>query len=254
MAIVDLTNCMTLMPSGELTPAIVPCALPRPRVSIAEPRSELVGSIGRCGYDPGAATPRFACAEEPPLFVPRQLMRSVVFIGVLDENGIFLPKATGFFVNAGEGDFMFPHLVTAEHVYTGLVQKDFDLVCRVNLVNGGVGHIKLDQKMCWIHPDTRTLTDVAVFPLILNPQQVDRYRWKVYHFEHGWRRQAEKGEIDVGDEIVIVGLFKSHHGQRRNIPIVRTGNLAAFPEEPVFTLYCGFTDAYLVEAGRCDLP
>jgi hypothetical protein len=44
-----------------------------------------------------------------------------------------------------------------------------------------------------------------------------------------------------------MGLFKSHYGEQRNIPIIRIGNIAALPEEPVQTHYCGPTDAYLVE-------
>ena len=42
-----------------------------------------------------------------------------------------------------------------------------------------------------------------------------------------------KYTIDTGDEVVITGMFFSHIGQQRNIPIVRIGNIAAMPQEPV---------------------
>jgi hypothetical protein len=45
-----------------------------------------------------------------------------------------------------------------------------------------------------------------------------------------------------------VGLFSEHQGAERNIPIVRVGNIAAMPEEPVLTTSWGAIDAYLIEA------
>jgi hypothetical protein len=51
-----------------------------------------------------------------------------------------------------------------------------------------------------------------------------------------------------GDETFIVGLFKSHYGRQRNEPIIRVGNLAMMRSESVYTNYCGYTEAYLVEA------
>jgi hypothetical protein len=57
----------------------------------------------------------------------------------------------------------------------------------------------------------------------------------------------EEYTIDTGDEIVITGMFFSHLGQQKNIPIVRIGNIAAMPDEPVPTDR-GLMEAYLVEA------
>jgi hypothetical protein len=50
-----------------------------------------------------------------------------------------------------------------------------------------------------------------------------------------------------GGDIAILGLFRSHYGKNRNIPIVRAGHIAALPEEPVNTRH-GYMEAYLVEA------
>jgi hypothetical protein len=57
----------------------------------------------------------------------------------------------------------------------------------------------------------------------------------------------DKG-IGPGEELSIVGLFRTHHGVDRMIPVVRTGHLAVMREEPVKTKYCGYVDAYLIEA------
>jgi len=54
--------------------------------------------------------------------------------------------------------------------------------------------------------------------------------------------------VSASHEIFITGLFRSHYGNQRNVPIVRVGNIAMMRDEPVRTEYCGPTDAYLVEA------
>ena len=45
----------------------------------------------------------------------------------------------------------------------------------------------------------------------------------------------------------MIGLYTSQYGSVRNIPIARTGNVAAIPDEPVWTGR-GFAAGYLVEA------
>jgi hypothetical protein len=51
----------------------------------------------------------------------------------------------------------------------------------------------------------------------------------------------------IGDEVFIIGLFHHHYGMKRNIPIVRIGNLAALNEEKINTRI-GLIDGYLIEA------
>jgi hypothetical protein len=57
----------------------------------------------------------------------------------------------------------------------------------------------------------------------------------------------EQNEISLGDEVFIVGLFRHHHGNRKNIPIVRVGNLASMREEKIITKDFGEMDAALIE-------
>jgi hypothetical protein len=56
-----------------------------------------------------------------------------------------------------------------------------------------------------------------------------------------------KHRIGIGDEVFITGLFVTHSGTERNIPILRVGNIAAVPEEAVKTPM-GAMEAYLIEA------
>jgi hypothetical protein len=54
-------------------------------------------------------------------------------------------------------------------------------------------------------------------------------------------------KIGPGEEIAVIGLFRSHHGIDKAIPVVRVGHISVMREEPVHTKYCGYIDAYLVE-------
>lgn len=55
--------------------------------------------------------------------------------------------------------------------------------------------------------------------------------------------------IGIGDEVLTVGLFSKRAGEKRNVPIIRIGNIAANPDEneTVNTKYIKDIEAYLVE-------
>lgn len=54
--------------------------------------------------------------------------------------------------------------------------------------------------------------------------------------------------LELGDEVFFSGLFYPHSGTRRNIPIVRIGNVAALLEEPVLNRNGVPMDLYLMES------
>ena len=58
---------------------------------------------------------------------------------------------------------------------------------------------------------------------------------------------VEEEGIGVGDALVVPGLFTPRAGTKRNLPIVRRGNLAAMPEEPFVDDYGQPYQAYLAE-------
>jgi hypothetical protein len=57
----------------------------------------------------------------------------------------------------------------------------------------------------------------------------------------------EDKQIGTGDEVFITGLFAHAVGSDKNSPIVRMGNIAMMPSEPIRTSE-GLMDAYLIEA------
>ncbi len=89
----------------------------------------------------------------------------------------------------------------------------------------------------WPVPDD---ADLLTFPIdaAATPEQLQA---------HGRKAGYADLAVGVADDVFITGLFVSRIGSKRNIPIVRVGNIAAMPEEPVQTLEMGPQDAYLVE-------
>jgi hypothetical protein len=177
--------------------------------------------------------------------VPERVRKNVVFVGI-EEAGQFVPKATAFIVSCSLGGKRFDHFVTAEHVISGMQTKGYDEpLIRLNLTSGEAQTVPTSYNYWMFHPEPGS-TDVAVAPANL-----DR---SIFQFTHTPIDVAATDEIlneqkiGVGDEIFICGLFRHHAGNRRNIPIIRTGNIAAMPEEPVWTKYCGNMEAFLIEA------
>jgi hypothetical protein len=152
----------------------------------------------------------------------------------------------------------FDHLVTAEHVISGLLLKNHEIWLRVNLVNGKTAELLLDPEDFRFHPkDELEPTDVAVCPFtprIHNENTGEGIEADIHSLRltgDGSFLPTElfkKRYMGRGGEISIIGLFRSHSGNNRNIPIVRVGNIAALPEEPVWTEHKGYIKAYLIEA------
>jgi hypothetical protein len=198
--------------------------------------------------------------------VPEHYLRCAVFIGVKRGDN-FLPRATGFVASYDDGDngYNFWHLVTAEHVISGIVAEAKErLWLRANFKDGSAGEIELPLDQWHYHPDERLNTDVAVCPL--HQQFVRTEDDAVMDLDHlavrlfgqtsvdGQTSMAITDELLAGDlirpgaEICIVGLFRSHYGRERNTPIMRVGNIAMLKGDPISTKFKGYMDAYLIEA------
>ena len=188
-------------------------------------------------------------AQRRKVRVPSLARQCVVFIGECS-TGKFRLRATGILVLAWDqgSDWQFPYLVTAEHVVSGLHSRNMEIYCRLNTKDGGVTVESLVPAKWWSHPDDQNPTDVAVTAIGTNRDRVD-HDWIPLPYT-GWDPPlALTGkQFGLGEEVFILGLFRSHYGRERNIPIVKIGNISAMPEEPIHTDYCGFIYAYLIEA------
>ena len=101
-------------------------------------------------------------------------------------------------------------------------------------------HLEIPPEM-WVCHET---ADVAVLPLALNMNTFD---YLYYPVRNGATAEfIKRHSVTPGEDVFITGLLISHPGKSRVLPIMRVGNIAAFPEDPI-NLLTGQDSAYLVE-------
>ncbi len=185
-------------------------------------------------------------SEQMP--VADEVRKCIAFVGALNSRGAFIPHGTGFFVLLEHDAHLFQYLVTAKHVLDGIKQND--IFVRVNSKSGKAELIKVTRGEWTFHPNhddnvSRShYIDIAVTPTnfeaiyydIVNIMEQDVATDKIIHDEY----------IDIGDELIITGLFFQHVGEGKNIPIIRIGAISCMPEEPVLTVR-GYMSGYLAE-------
>ncbi len=182
--------------------------------------------------------------------IPDQILESVAFLVTKEPAEHDSDKAcrgTAFFVavksekakNAG-----YPYLVTAKHTVVKAKEEKVELYVRLNTASGKSADIRLDDER-WIYSADPSV-DLAV--LALSPQPPFEYSPLAPQMQADEARVKALG-IGIGDEVVICGLFTRRTGHAKNLPIVRFGNIAAMPDEPLSDSKTGLDyKAYLVEA------
>jgi hypothetical protein len=184
------------------------------------------------------------------MLVPERARKCVVFLGIKEAGAEFSPRATGFTVEIEDQQkHRWFYLVTAGHVVSQVVSLGRDIWVRINNKDDKPEELEIASKDWFYHPE-RATTDVAICPISPPDEKHDIAAVPVL----GPRSVAAIPEVikdvrmGVGDEVVITGLFRSHYGQQRNVPITRIGNIAMLNDEPVKTKHYGYVDAYLIEA------
>ena len=135
------------------------------------------------------------------------------------------------------------YLVTARHVIENRVEKGIqEIFVRVNTRDGAHTRVRTQADQ-WLFHETDPAVDVAVTTWGILPS----FDMLCFPMEAAALPELiEKEGIGLGNELFMVGLYKRHAGAARNIPIIRVGNIAAMPEEPVQTKR-GPMEAYLIE-------
>jgi hypothetical protein len=97
----------------------------------------------------------------------------------------------------------------------------------------------------WLFHDDPS-NDVAVIPFMLPHTE---YMFVVVeHINCATADVIERERFGIGDDLVVAGLFASHVGRNVNRPILRTGIIAAMPDEPLRDDLSGLSyEAYLAE-------
>jgi hypothetical protein len=182
----------------------------------------------------------------------------VAYVAAPKVNGTAILGGTGFYISRlmpghpvqdlGDGRKLctgaLNYFITARHVVEQVRQLGAEeLFVRNNLKSGGWAYLPCALSCFTYHPDptvdlavvhtTDGLPDFEISPWILDETPADDL--------------IARHNIGVGTGVSIIGLFRHHTGTERNLPIVRTGNIAAMPEERVSTKM-GAMDAMLIEA------
>src|SRR5262245_57097147 len=123
----------------------------------------LIAGIG--SYDDDLR-PWFVPDRKAAMPWPDRIKKAVLFVGIRD-GGRFVPKATAFKCAYEYGGLTFGHLVTAEHVVSGLLSKGHEIWIRVNMKNGEGGEFPVPSAAFSYYPDKpgkSDPSDVAVVP------------------------------------------------------------------------------------------
>ncbi len=176
--------------------------------------------------------------------VSEELRKCACFIETGTEQYVYL--GTAFFVSValGVADQHAIYVVTAKHCIE--VEDDDDpgpilsIKLRLNLMSGGSDLLYTPIESWRRHP----VADVAILPLAPDMSVYDYLHWPVS--AAATRDFIDGGHYGPGEEVLITGLLTFHPGRTRVLPIVRVGNIAALPEDPV-ALCTGDDIATLIE-------
>lgn len=194
---------------------------------------------------------RYYLAEENEnlMVIPPEIKKCVAFLAFNTIRGSRL-AGTVFFVSVPmetiEGRY-FIYLITARHIIEKIKENSTDnkVNIRLNTKTDTSDYVASDISQWKFHP-TDTSVDVAVLPWA--PPQ-DKIDYLSIPRSMALTEEIIKEEnISIGDEVFLTGLFSTHYGKKKNLPIIRVGNIAMMPEEKVNIESLGEIDAYLIES------
>jgi hypothetical protein len=183
------------------------------------------------------------------MWLPAFFPKTVCFLGAKDRARRMFYGGTGFFVQLREPDcpdeLAWDYLITAKHCVEGACDGYGNLFCRLNMTAGGTKLVELPHYSSrWILSED---ADVAVLAMPFDNTGEDVMSIPVDTL--ATESVMKKEQIGMGDEIFSIGLFKNLHGNKRNIPIVRSGIIASVPDEPLQDPKSGQDyRAFLIEA------
>jgi hypothetical protein len=191
-------------------------------------------SVGWCGGQ-GNTTMR----------VPDEFLQSVGFVSAKDGRDVFRTRGTGFFVSVASvkypNEIEFHYFVTARHNIER-ASRIGPIHLRLNTKSGQLAYVEIKRQ--WTFPESPAV-DLAV--LSWGKQEID-YDFRSIpekFFVH--RKTVDNLKIGIGDDLCIVGLFSQKYGVNKNLPIVRSGIIAAMPVEPFQDDSGELYHAYLAE-------
>jgi hypothetical protein len=201
--------------------------------------------------------------REAEMQIDDLIRNCAVFIG--DTKGDqFYADGTGFLCSLTIDDFDFRYVVTARHViWPGRMEwgrkppPHEQALIRVNTKRRTARNITTSRGD-WIFPEDRFL-DICAFRLsetehnpdgdmastAINISTMSLINTTDNFEEYGIYRVFDR-TLSLGDEIFLTGVFVNRVGSKRNIPVIRIGNIAAMPEES-YEIFSPRHRVYLIE-------
>jgi len=188
------------------------------------------------------------------MWVPDEITKCVGFLCVKKDDGTsteWIPKATCFFVSVPLGSVdgkMVSYLVTAKHNIIKIKGSGADLAIRVNNKAGQLVHVPIAKDAEWFsHPEHESDPADICLVTVQNRPDLDIKTLPIEMFLK--QEDIINGEVVVGNDVFMTGLFTKLSGQKKIMPIVRTGSIAMLPENAERTKTSfGNVQAYLIEA------
>ena len=195
---------------------------------------------------------RYFHGPEPKDFrmrVPAELKNCVCFLCGKNSDGTYHIGGTGFFVaveSEAHKGVWYIYLVTAKHNIDKAKRSGYlNFHLRMNTGSGEADYMQVSDD--WEYLDEGEAGDVAVMPIYELPGKFTVGTLPM-HMAVMSEEDAQQRGIGIGDDILMIGLFTKRKGSKRNIPIARSGIIAAMPEESMQDEETGyFYDAYLAE-------
>ncbi len=195
----------------------------------------------------GGIPPRLIRVREKPALVriPDSVRKCVVFLySFVPGPKLFFPRGTAFLLSMSFDELThWVYMVTAKHVIDGIKQTgDHMVYLRINKPAGGYEWLSTDPENWVGHPSKDEFVDVAAHPI----WDVEAIPSDAISFP--LESNVTKVEnVGPGDDLFMVGLFAHHQGREQSLPIIRVGNIAAMPQEPIRSKL-GRMTGYLIEA------
>src|SRR5713101_4619027 len=189
------------------------------------------------------------------VYVPNEILKCVVFLGYINKASKEKFAGSAFWISRPgpddiKNEYRPAYLVTAAHVIEGIKKdihpRDNRVLIRVNLAEGKQEWRDTAIRFWEYHPDYPSV-DLALLKIGLD-NSLDHASWPTESFVSEQSMTDDGRRIELGDELFFAGLFWPHTGEKKNIPIVRIGNVAALRGEPVLNRDGHPMDVYLVES------
>jgi hypothetical protein len=196
--------------------------------------------------------PRLVLATDEELMqIPDEIRKCVAFVARKNNDGSYDKGATVFLVgyplfpSEPDGPHAF-YAITARHVIEQVVEHGDGIpYCCINTRQDGIQFLPVPCDNWVFNEDERV--DVAVAHIPLDARTVDFRIMPTSMFMNSMVMETEK--VGIGDDLFFPGLFRPRPGEAVNLPIIRIGNIAAMPSEPIRSEEWGIVPrAYLIEA------